>query len=217
MIKFYALGLSGYCTKVRMVLRIKNVPYEEVRPDGGHYSSAAYQERVPSGTIPAIELEAFTLFDSEAIVEFLEDRWPDPSMRSTDPQEKARQRALSQFHNTRLEPVVRKLFPVVKQKRNREIDKQVSQLKDSFIDQVEKLGKVLSPAPYIGGRTPCLADCGFPTTIRMGQDIFSHFGIEFDLPVWANAWMGSLEAHEIIGDEVQKNRAAIAKWLAAFK
>jgi len=216
MIKFYALGISGYCTKVRIVLRMKQVPFEELRPDGGHYSSTAYQERVPPGTIPSIQMEAFTLFDSEAIVEFLEDRWPEPAMRSNDPEEKARQRALSQFHNTRLEPVVRKLFPLVKQKRGRKVNSEVRVLKTEFLEQIEKLGKVLSPAPFIGGRAPCLADCGFPTTIRMGQDIFHHFGVEIDLPVWANAWLGSLESDEIIGDEVKKNRAAVEKWLTAF-
>ncbi len=216
MIKFYALGLSGYCTKVRIVLRIKQVPFEEVRPDGGHYSSPAYQERVPPGSIPAIEMDAFTLFDSEAIVEFLEDRWPNPPMRADEPEEKARQRALSQFHNTRLEPAVRKLFPLVKQEKSAETDSEIMELQKSFLDQIEKLGKVVAPSPFIGGRTPCLADCGFPTTIRMGQDIFKHLGVEIELPIWANAWMGSLEAHEIIGDEVQKNRAAVKKWLATF-
>jgi len=199
MIKFYALGISGYCTKVRIVLRMKQVPFEELRPDGGHYSSTAYQERVPPGTIPSIQMEAFTLFDSEAIVEFLEDRWPEPAMRSNDPEEKARQRALSQL-----------------QKRGRKVNSEVRVLKTEFLEQIEKLGKVLSPAPFIGGRAPCLADCGFPTTIRMGQDIFHHFGVEIDLPVWANAWLGSLESDEIIGDEVKKNRAAVEKWLTAF-
>ena len=54
MIRLYALPVSGYCTKVRIVLRIKDIPFEETPPLGGHYSSAAYQAHMPPGTMPSI-------------------------------------------------------------------------------------------------------------------------------------------------------------------
>lgn len=114
MMQLYALALSGYCAKVRIVLRLKNIAFEQVAPHGGHYSSAEYQRQMPPGSIPSIEHNGFKLFDSEAIVEYLEDLWQTPSMRAQDPQINARQSAITQFHNTRLEPAVRALFVHVK-------------------------------------------------------------------------------------------------------
>ena len=138
MIRFYALPLSVYCTKVRIVLRIKRIPYQEILPPGGHYTSAAYQTYMPPGTIPSIEHDDFKLFDSEAIVEYLEDVYPNPPMRAEDSRQMARQRAISQFHNTRLEPAVRALFPWVKQGAEMAGEDRLSGLLDGFCQQLEK-------------------------------------------------------------------------------
>ena len=217
MIRLFALPLSGYCTKVRIVLRIKDIPFEESLPPGGHYSSAEYQAYMPPGTLPSIEHEGFKLFDSEAIVEYLEDIHPEPSMRARDPQHRAQQRAISQFHNTRLEPAVRSLFPIVKQPATGETEDALRRAKENFLTQMDKLEQVIAPGPFIGGSSPCLADSGYPATLRMGQDIFSHLGVELSFSPTFDGWLGALEAHKIIGEEVAKNRAAIGDWLDGFR
>ncbi len=216
MIRLYALPLSGYCTKVRIVLRIKEIPFEESLPPGGHYSSAEYQAYMPPGTLPSIEHDGFKLFDSEAIVEYLEDIHPAPSMRAMDPQYRAQQRAISQFHNTRLEPVVRSLFPLVKQAVTGETEAALHQAKENFLVQLGKLEQVIAPTPFIGGPTPCLADSGYPATLHMGRDIFSHLGVGISFSLMVEDWLGALDEHGIIGEEVRNNRAAIGHWLEGF-
>ncbi len=217
MIRLYALPLSAYCTKVRIVLRIKRIRYEEAPPPGGHYSSAEYQARMPPGTMPSIEHDGFKLFDSEAIVEYLEDVYPDPPMRAADPRQRARQRAISQFHNTRVEPAVRMLFPLVRQGPETPGEDRPGSLPDGFSRQLEKLEQIIEPAPYVGGAEPCLADCAFPATLRMGQDIFAHLGATISFGPRVDAWLDTLEGHAVIGDEVAANRAAIAGWLEGFR
>ena len=217
MIRFNALPLSAYCTKVRIVLRIKRIPFEETPPPGGHYASAEYQTYMPPGTIPSVEHDGFKLFDSEAIVEYLEDVYPDPPMRAEDPRQRARQRAISQFHNTRVEPAVRVLFPLVKQGSEMPGEDGLGGLVDGFCRQLEKLEQIIDPAPYIGGAKPCLADCAFPATLRMGQDIFAHLGARVSLSPRLDAWLDALEDHAVIGDEVAANRAAIAGWLGGVR
>jgi glutathione S-transferase/maleylpyruvate isomerase len=217
MIQLYALPLSAYCTKVRIVLRIKEIPFEETPPAGDHYSSDAYQAHMPPGTIPAVEDDGFKLFDSEAIVEYLEDVFPNPSMRAADPRIRGRQRAISQFHNTRVEPAVRALFPLVKQPQQAWTERAVREAHAEFQRQLEKLEQVVAPDPFVGGASPCLADCGFPATLRMGQDLFGFLGLRATFGPVVDPWLEALEGHPVIGDEVSKNRQAIAAWLDTFR
>ena len=215
-IKLYALPLSGYCAKVRIVLRIKGLPFEELPPLGGHYSSEAHQQHMPPGSIPCIGHGVFKLFDSEAIVEYLEDLSPEPAMRSQVVRHRAKQRALAQFHNTRVEPVVRGLFPLVKAGAENDdggaIDAQLSAL----TLQLDKLCQVADFRPFIGGAAPCLADCGFPLTLRMAQDIFAHLDREAVFPEAIDVWLAACEGHKIMGEEIRLNRDAVAEWLSRF-
>lgn len=214
MIRFYALPVSGYCTKVRIVLRIKGLAYTESPPIGGHYSSEAWQRAMPPGSIPALEHDGLKLFDSEAIVEYLEDICPTPAMRSADPALRARQRAIAQYHNTRLEPTVRALFPLVKSAAadTAALDNAAA----AFHQALDKLLPVVEPDPFIGGETPCLADCGYPATLHMGVDILRHLGRQAELPRPYADWLAALDGHPVIAEEVAANRQAVAEWLAQF-
>lgn len=216
MIRLYALPLSAYCTKVRIVLQTKQIPYTESVPHGGHYTSDSYLQHMPPGTIPAIEDNGFKLFESEAIVEYLEDVFPDYPMRANDPAQRARQRAIAQFHNTRLEPAVRALFPLVKCAAAERDKDDVKRALNALNAALEKLEIIIEPAPFIGGDVPCLADCGYPATLRMGQDIFAALGVEVRFSEKVVCWMHALETHRVIGEEVKKNRQAVAEWMRPF-
>ena len=78
---FSAHPLSTYCAKVRIVLKLKSIDFEEHIPPGGSYNSNAYHELVAAGSVPAIQDKSFVIHDSDAIVEYLEDCYPLPSMR----------------------------------------------------------------------------------------------------------------------------------------
>lgn len=217
MLKFYALPISGYCTKVRIVLRLKNIEYEEHLPLGGSYASEQWKSFLPPGSIPAIEQDGFKLFDSEAIVEYLDELVPEPLLRSLDLQIRARQRAIAQFHNTRLEPIVRKLFPLVKSHKNNPAVEQLGQLKSEFLSQLDSLCQVTVFEPYIGGREISLADCGFPVTIHMGQDILKSLSFNVPVPDQICRWLDALEMNPVIADEVVKNRGAVAEWMSRYQ
>ncbi|MFT5113944.1 MAG: glutathione S-transferase [Parasphingorhabdus sp.] len=209
MIQFYALPLSSYCSKVRIVLRLKDIAFEEHPPHGGHYSNPAYKKFMPPGTIPAIDHNGFKLFDSDAIVEYLEDLYPEPALRVSDPQVRGYHRALSQFHTTRLEPQVRRLFPLV---RSPNVDL-LNDVKQAFFYELDRLLEVLDPDPLVGGSRPCLVDCVYPTTLHMAEDVFAFLGQPINFPQSIVEWLEHLKQENIIGDEISKNRRAIAAWL----
>ena len=80
---FYATALSNYSAKVRIALCVKAVAFQEIAPPGG-YRSESYRNIAPMGTIPALQVEGQLISESEAILEYLEDRYPEPPMLPRD-------------------------------------------------------------------------------------------------------------------------------------
>ena len=113
MLKIYTVPVSLYCAKLPIVLRHKNLAWQEEAPPGG-YRSAAYKAIVPSGNIPTLINGDLTIADSEATAEYLNDIHPEPPMLPATPDERAKIRERSRFHDTRLEPEIRALFPFIK-------------------------------------------------------------------------------------------------------
>ena len=106
---FYATSLSSYSAKVRIALCVKDLVFQELSPPGG-YRSESYREIAPMGMIPALYVDGQLISESEVILEYLEDRYPDPPMRPQDPLENAQLRFRSRFHDLYFEPLVRRLF-----------------------------------------------------------------------------------------------------------
>lgn len=112
----YTTDHSLYCAKLRILLRHKMLSFAEAPPPGGG-GSAEYLSLVPSGNIPALVDGDLTLTDSEAIAEYLEEKYPDIPMLPDTLVARARSRERSRFADTRLEPALRLTFPHVDPKR----------------------------------------------------------------------------------------------------
>ena len=108
MLTIYSVPVAVYAAKLRILLRYKNIPFEQLAPPGG-YGSDSYRAIVPSGNIPAMIHHGFMLSDSEAIAEYLEEVFPDVPMLPKTTQNRAKARELSRSHDTRLEPAIRAL------------------------------------------------------------------------------------------------------------
>ncbi len=112
MLRIYTSDHSLYCAKLRILLRHKQIPFEEAPPPGGG-GSAEYLSIVPSGNIPALVDGDLVLTDSEAIAEYLEEKFPDRPMLPDTLIGRAHSRERSRFSDTRLEPSLRLTFPHV--------------------------------------------------------------------------------------------------------
>ncbi|MGI9423815.1 MAG: glutathione S-transferase family protein, partial [Hyphomicrobiaceae bacterium] len=115
-IDIYAIPVSLYCAKLRILLRHKAIAWHELTPPGG-YGSSAYKAIVPSGNLPALVDGDLVVADSEAIAEYLDERFPDPPMLPNALPQRAKTRERSRFHDTRLEPALRTLFPTIARNR----------------------------------------------------------------------------------------------------
>ena len=99
--KLYQTYASPFPTRVRLLIYAKGLDVEIVEPPGFHASTEAkgdYLRVNPIGRVPALVLDdGRVLPESEVICEYLEDAYPEPSLRPADPFERARMRLLSRI------------------------------------------------------------------------------------------------------------------------
>ncbi|MEM8686140.1 MAG: glutathione S-transferase family protein [Pseudomonadota bacterium] len=209
--KIYTIPPSLYGAKLRIVLRHKGLRWEEVLPPGG-YGSDEYKKIVPTGNIPALVEGDLLLADTEAIAEYLNEKHPDPPMLPQDLVHRAKARQLSRFHDTRLEPEVRKLFwhvspqsrdPALNAAQEKEINARLEQIARVLPDRLDAFGDLLT-----------LGDCGFPITRVWITALSEALAITVHWPEAFDAYFAALERHEAVRAEVADYRPIIANWVA---
>ena len=79
MITFYYGSGSPFAWRVWLALEHKQLAYDlkEMSFSGGDLKTPAYQRINPRGKVPAIDDGGFALYESAAIVEYLQDQYPD--------------------------------------------------------------------------------------------------------------------------------------------
>ena len=82
--KLYNVYLSPFAARCRIQIYAKNLAVDLVEPPGG-LQSASYKAIAPIGKVPFLDAEGFLLPESELICEYLEDRFPEPSLRPAAP------------------------------------------------------------------------------------------------------------------------------------
>ncbi len=155
--KLYNSNLSPYSARVRIAIYAKNLPVEILPPPGGTGSSE-FKRLNPLGKVPALDADGALIVESEVIVEYLEDRFPTPSLRPADPLACARMRTLSRFSDLYLAPPLSALFgqmnPATRDPKI--VDEKLADL-STRLDQLESL--VAPEGPYAAGPELTLADC----------------------------------------------------------
>ncbi len=94
MIRFYYGSGSPFSWRVQLALEEKGVAYEPVLLsfEKGEHKSPAHLARSPHGKVPALEDDGISLYESSAIVEYLEERYPGTPLLPTDAAARARVR-----------------------------------------------------------------------------------------------------------------------------
>lgn len=211
---FHATALSSYSAKVRIVLEVKGVPYDEQPPPGG-YRSDAYRAIVPMGTLPAIRIGDWVLSESEAINEFLDESYPEPPMLCGDARERAGIRYLCRFHDLYLEPKVRALFAHVKP-AGRDAG-QVAALRADIAARLAQLASWVRPRPWLVSPTISLADCGPLVNLPLAGMVLQACGQPIALPPVLQDWLDGAQQHPPVRRALDPWRDATRCWLSAFR
>src|SRR5579871_2294335 len=96
MIKLHYHPLSTYSRRVRIALIEKKIAHEPVLLDmaKGKHKEPSYRALNPYGRVPTLEEDGFVLYESTAILNYLEATHPTPALVPGD----ARGRALVDMH-----------------------------------------------------------------------------------------------------------------------
>jgi glutathione S-transferase/RNA polymerase-associated protein len=105
MLKLYEHPLSPYAQKVKIALYEKDIPFEATTPDIFGGTDDAFVRSSPRHEVPSLIDGGTTVFDSTIILEYIEDKWPQPPMLPASPAERARVRMLEEMCDTYFEAI----------------------------------------------------------------------------------------------------------------
>lgn len=97
--KLYNFFRSSASYRVRIALNLKGLQYDyqpvHLRRDGGEQYTAVYKALNPQSLIPSLEDNGRVLTQSLAIIEYLEEKYPNPPLLPREPAERATVRAMA--------------------------------------------------------------------------------------------------------------------------
>jgi glutathione S-transferase len=179
----YDAARCPYCARVRIVLAEKAVEYEPVEIDLADRPAWLY-EKNPIGKVPVLEEDAWVLPESAVIMEYLEERYPEPALLPADPGERAEARLRVWEHDRRLADdyyAFRRGEP-----------------RDGLDARLAGLERVLEGRPYLAGREYSLADVAYLPWVVRTRDLL---GVE--LPPGVEAWTARLAERPAVAAELE--------------
>src|SRR5579859_6828229 len=194
--KLYQTYLSPFPTRVRLLLYAKGIDVEIVEPPGIHdsrQSKGDYLSKNPLGRVPALELDdGRVLPESEVICEYLEDAYPEPSLRPKDPWARAQARLLSRLCDFYLVMAMVPLFTASGQRRK---DWNIERIDAALAEVGKSLGYIehyIGTEGYAVGRALTIADGALLPQLQLAFDwapkLFDRPSPISDLPKLAAYW-----------------------------
>lgn len=116
MITILDIPLSPYAQKVKMALLEKQLPFEVTLADVDAPDARARMGN-PRAEVPVLIDGSVQVFQSSVILQYIEDRWPEPALLPADPAERARVRILQEICDTAYDAVNWGVIEIVMFKR----------------------------------------------------------------------------------------------------
>jgi len=167
-VKLFTYFRSSAAYRVRIALNLKGLGYDAVPVhlvrDGGQHLASEYRAINPSGLVPAFQDDAITLTQSMAILEYLEEAYPDVPLLPKGAVARAHVRELAQIIACDIHPVnnLRVLKYLVKQlglSDQAKTDWYRHWVIEGFQSLEAHLARHLDTGTFCYGHTPTIADC----------------------------------------------------------
>jgi glutathione S-transferase len=183
-ITLYDAPRCPYAARVRIVLAEKGVEVEVVDIDLANRPEWLY-EKNPRGRVPVLEEDGRPLPESAVIMEFLEERYPQPPLLPPDPADRAFVRLLVFRADELTDPYYA-------------LRRGEAEGEDDFAAALARLDEALRGRPFLGGADYGLADIAYVPWLLRARDVL---GVEYGgFPALAD-WLGRLEERPPIAAE----------------
>jgi stringent starvation protein A len=184
-ITLYDAGRCPYCARVRIVLAEKGIEYETVEVDLDDRPAWIY-EKNPLGRVPVLEEDTFLLAESAVIDEYLDERYPEPSLWPAD----AAERALGRMLVFRFDELSKPYYAL------RRGDDGAGERLD---DALATLAGLLQRQRFLSGREFGLADVAYVPWILRARD---RMDVDLERFPALSDWVGRLEQRPSIAAEL---------------
>jgi glutathione S-transferase len=185
MLTLYDAARCPYCARVRIVLAEKSVEYEPIEIDLTDRPAWIY-EKNSTGRVPVLEEDGWLLPESAVIMEFLEERYPEPPLLAAD----AADRALARLWIFRHDDFTKPYYAL-----RRGEDGATARLDV----ELGKLDAALNRHPWLGGSEYGLADIAYVPWVLRARNQLNVPLARFPA---ANAWLERLVERPAIAMEV---------------
>ncbi len=185
MLTLYDAARCPYCARVRIVLAEKAIEYEPIEIDLSDRPAWIYEKNA-TGRVPVVEEDAWVLPESAVIMEYLEERYPEPRLLAADPAD----RALARLWIFRHDDFTRPYYAL---RRNE--DDAAARL-DA---ELAKLDAALAAQPWLAGPEYGLADIAYVPWVLRARDML---GLPLDGFPALSSWLDRLTARPSIAQEV---------------
>jgi maleylacetoacetate isomerase len=204
--KLYTFFRSSASYRVRIALNLKTLSYDQIpihlRRGGGEQFTASYQNINAQALVPTLEDDGRYLTQSLAIVEYLEEKYPNPPLLPKAAPDRALVRSMALVIACEVHPIQNlRVLNYIKKEYN-QTDEQVNRWAQHWIDLglaalEEMISAQTARGKFCFGDTPTLADiCVVPqlgNARRFGCDLSRYptiLSIEkacLAIPAFANA------------------------------
>lgn len=186
MLTLYDAARCPYCARVRIVLAEKDVEYEPVEIDLSDRPAWIYAKNA-TGRVPIVEEDGWVLPESAVIMEYLEERYPEPALLAADPAERALARVWIFRHNDFTDPY----YALRRGKEGAAA---------AFGTQLAKLDAELRTRPWLGGREYGLADIAYVPWVLRARDLL---GVSLEPYLALADWVDRLLVRPAVVEEAQ--------------
>jgi glutathione S-transferase len=184
MITLYNAPRCPYVARVRIVLAEKGIEFESVEIDLSDRPDWFYVKN-PVGRVPVIEEDGWILPESAVIMEFLEERYPEPALLPADPADRAAARLLI-FRESDL------TSPYYALRREEE------GARERYDEALGRFEARVAERPYLSGAEYGLADIALVPWFLRARDML---GVELDGFPALEDWLARLEERPAVAAE----------------
>ena len=184
--KLYAFPVAPNPTRVRLYLAEKaaggaRIDLDEVTVDlrEGAQRSPEHRARNPLGRLPVLELDDGThLTESLAIIEYLEERFPDPPLIGRDAVERARVREIERIAELGVLLPVARIIHATRSPLGLPPNPEVARFHRRMLPEALRLldARLADGRPFVAGARPTIADCTLEAALQFGR----FGGVELD-------------------------------------
>lgn len=183
----YDAARCPYCARVRILLADKGLEYEPIEIDLRDRPAWIFDKN-PRGRVPVLEDEGLVLPESLAILEYLEERYPEPALLPPD----AADRGLVRVLFARFDDLSDAYYDA-----RRGTDPDAPARLDA---EVDKLDAALAERTYLAGSAYTLADIAYVPWILRAETLL---GMDVRRREAVAGWLARLEQRPSIAQELE--------------